>query len=260
MKHLHDFGDLSKWPVIGLRDEYVTGFQDEPHTHTRAQLLYACSGVMSVTVDHASFVLPPQRAVWIPSNHLHSIACRGPVSLRTLYFDEEATGMAGRDCHVVEISDFLRSLIVELATIEDRREFSEREHMIIKLMIGELQEMPDAPYSVPMPSDYRLLRVCNLIMQEPSETRSLDEMAKEAGMGRRTFTRLFKNQTGMGVAAWRHQVRLMEAISLLSTGQPVTSVAFDVGYESASAFTAMFNRSFGVPPSQYVARYMTVTA
>ena len=252
MKHFEDFGDLSAWPVVGLHDEYSAGFRDEPHSHSRAQLLYASSGVMSVTVENASFVVPPQRAVWIPSCHMHSVSCRGPVSLRTLYFDEEATGMAGRECHVVEVSDFLRALIVELARLETQRAFTEREHSIIKLMVGELKETPDAPYAVPMPSDFRLMRVCQAIMERPEETHSLDELARKAGMGRRTFTRLFKQQTGIGVAAWRHQVRLMEAISLLSTGRPITSIAFDVGYESASAFTAMFNRSFGVPPSQYL--------
>lgn len=254
MKHFDDFGDLSAWPVVGLHDEYSAGFRDEPHTHNRAQLLYASSGVMSVTVENANFVVPPQRAVWIPSHHVHNISCRGPVLLRTLYFDEEATGLSGRGCHIVEISDFLRALIIEIARLEIMREFTQREHRIIELMIGELKEMPNAPYSAPLPSDFRLMRVCQAIMERPDETHSLDDLARKAGMGRRTFTRLFKQQTGMGVAAWRHQVRLMEAISLLATGKPITSVAFDVGYESASAFTAMFNRSFGVPPSQYFSR------
>ena len=40
----------------------------------------------------------------------------------------------------------------------------------------------------------------------------------------------------------------------LAQGQPITSVAFDVGYESASAFSAMFHRVFGAPPSVYLAR------
>jgi AraC-like DNA-binding protein len=40
-------------------------------------------------------------------------------------------------------------------------------------------------------------------------------------------------------------------MSRLSTGQSVTAVAFDVGYSSPSAFTAMFRRAFGVPPTQF---------
>jgi len=46
-------------------------------------------------------------------------------------------------------------------------------------------------------------------------------------------------------------VRLAHALSLLSLGGAVTTVAFDVGYNSPSAFTAMFQRAFGVAPSHY---------
>jgi transcriptional regulator GlxA family with amidase domain len=103
-----------------------------------------------------------------------------------------------------------------------------------------------------MPADSRLLRVCQAILDDPADPRDIDDWANLASMGRRTFTRLFKQQTGMGLATWRQQVRLMEALSLLASGVSVTNVAYDVGYESPSAFTAMFHRSFGVPPSQYV--------
>jgi len=85
-------------------------------------------------------------------------------------------------------------------------------------------------------------------------------LAKVAGMGRRTFTRAFKNETGMGLAIWRQQARLVHALSLLSGGQPITQVAFEVGYDSPSAFTAMFHRAFGVPPSQFEVRSSTQTA
>jgi AraC-like DNA-binding protein len=37
----------------------------------------------------------------------------------------------------------------------------------------------------------------------------------------------------------------------LSTGTSVTAVAMDVGYDSASAFCAMFQRAFGISPSRF---------
>jgi AraC-like DNA-binding protein len=42
------------------------------------------------------------------------------------------------------------------------------------------------------------------------------------------------------------------ALTRLSGGKPVTTVAFDVGYRSPSAFTAMFRKAFGVTPTSYV--------
>ena len=103
-----------------------------------------------------------------------------------------------------------------------------------------------------MPTDPRLLRVCAPIPDDPSDPRDIDEWAGVAGMARRTFTRAFKRETGMGFAMWRQQVRLMDALALLSSGTPITQVAFEVGYDSPSSFSAMFRRAFGVSPGQYM--------
>jgi transcriptional regulator GlxA family with amidase domain len=100
-----------------------------------------------------------------------------------------------------------------------------------------------------MPRDERLRRVCEKIVADPADQRDLDDFARIAGMGRRTFTRTFRQETSMGFSHWRQQVRLMAALSLLKEGHSVTSIAYDVGYESPSSFTAMFHRVLGVPPS-----------
>jgi AraC-like DNA-binding protein len=253
MKRFIDSDD-PRIPVIGLEDEYPPGYTDNSHNHGRAQLLYASSGVMSVVVHAASFVIPPQRAVWIPSGMDHEVSCRGNVSLRTLYFDDSVHDLGDGSCRVIEVSDFLKALILEVAHFGSDYDMEGREGRIVKLLVDEIDAMPGAPYHAPMPRDPRLLRVCRAILDDPADQRDLDDWASVAGMGRRTFTRLFKQETGMGVSVWRQQVRLMEALSMLASGRPVTTVAFDVGYESPSAFTAMFHRAFGVPPSQYRVR------
>lgn len=249
MKHSTDFLDTQR-PVVTLDDEYPAGFIDPMHCHDRSQILFASSGVMSVTTRETSFVIPPQRAVWLPAGVMHEVSCRGPVSLRTLYLDRDM-GSDPDTCRVFEVSDFLKALILETVSFPPLYDVDGREGQIVRLMLDEIDVMPNAPYGVHMPSDYRLLRVCNAIINDPADVRDLDEWAKIAGMGRRTFTRAFKQQTGMGLAIWRQQVRLMEALSLLASGESVTMVAFEVGYDSPSAFSAMFRRAFGVPPSQY---------
>ena len=114
--------------------------------------------------------------------------------------------------------------------------------------------MPITPTDLPMPQDPRLLRVCHMLIDNPADPRDLDAWASVAAMGRRTFTRAFRRETGAGLATWRQQVRLMAAIPKLEAGQPVTTVAFDVGYDSPSAFAAMFHSVFGLAPSAFIAR------
>lgn len=237
-------------PVIALQDEYPAGFVDPMHSHEHVQILYASSGVMSVRTTETSFVIPPQRAVWLPAGMKHEVGCRGPVSLRTLYLP---CGPDRRqNCRVFEVSNLLKSLILAVIDFPPLYDIDGREGRIIGLLLDEIARMPNAPYQVSMPTDPRLLRVCNTILSCPSDPRDIDQWADLAAMGRRTFTRTFKHETGMGLAVWRQQVRLMEALSLLATGASITQVTYEVGYDSPSGFAAMFRRAFGVPPSQYL--------
>lgn len=242
--------DLDCRAVVGLADEYPAGFRDPEHSHERIQLLYASSGVMSVVTDTTSYVIPPQRAVWIPSGVPHEVSCRGPVSLRSLYIDPRYE-RGEPYCHIVEVSQLLKALIIEVTQIPLDAELTDRDEQVMSLLIREVIDSRKIPYAAPMPNDRRLVRVCREILEDPADQRDTNEWASMAGMSRRSFTRAFKRETGMGVAVWRQQVRLLEAISLLSTGAPVTSVAMNVGYESPSAFCAMFQKTFGVPPSKY---------
>jgi AraC-like DNA-binding protein len=240
-------------PIGVLSDEYPPGFHDPPHRHDRAQLLYAPVGEMLVITARASFVVPPQRAVWIPADLDHEIYVRGQTSLRSLYVTADVLRTELTRPRVIEVSRLLKELILEAASLPVEYDLNGREGRIMGLILDEITSTRDAPLEAPMPSDRRLVRVCTAILRDPSQTDMLEDWAKEAGMGRRTFTRLFREETGVSFAAWRQQVRLMEAVSRLSRGQPVTTVAFDVGYNSPSAFTAMFRRTFGMAPSQYLA-------
>jgi AraC-like DNA-binding protein len=240
-------------PVVGLRDEYPAGHTDPAHKHDRVQFLYACSGVMSVITPTATFIIPPQRGLWLPVGVEHEVSCRGSVSLRTLYIDPAYVSDASV-CQVVEVSDFLKALILEVVSFGTGRNLAERENRIIRLLLDEIACMPNAPFCAPMPMDDRLLRVCKAIIADPSDKRDIDDWAAFACMGRRTFTRAFQRETGMGLAVWRQQVRLMAALSMIASGLPVTNVAFETGYGSPSAFSAMFRRAFGMAPSAYLLR------
>ncbi len=252
MKHSADY-PLSTRPIMGFADEYSADFVDPFHSHQRSQLTYATSGVLSIVTEDTSFVLPPFRAIWIPAGTLHEVSCRGPVINYTLYIDPQIDTLPQR-CRVIEVSELVKALIFEIGHFPVDYDLDGREGRIARLLLEEIERMPSTPGEVVMPSDKRLLRVCRAILDDPADQRNLDDWADIAGMGRRTFTRLFKQETGAGLAVWRQQVRLMAALSRLASGQPITTVAFDVGYESPSAFTAMFHRAFGVPPSEYLSR------
>jgi AraC-like DNA-binding protein len=252
MKHSADY-PLASRPIMGFADEYPAGMIDPPHSHPRSQLTYCTSGVMMVIAADAVFMLPPGRAIWIPAGTAHEVRCRGPVSSCTLYIDP-ALDHAPQSARVVDVSELVRALIFEVGRFDPGYDLDAREGEIARLLLAELRRMPVTPTDVPMPQDPRLLRVCLALIENPTDDRDLDAWASMAAMGRRTFTRAFRRETGAGLATWRQQVRLIAAIPKLEAGQPVTTVAFDVGYESPSAFTATFHRVFGLAPSAFIAR------
>ncbi len=103
-----------------------------------------------------------------------------------------------------------------------------------------------------MPEDARLLGIAKSLISNPADQRGLGEWAKEVGASKRTLTRLFPAQTGMSFRAWRQQRRLLRALELLASGNNVTGVALEVGYDNTSAFISMFRRCLGATPARYM--------
>lgn len=238
-------------PLAALADEYPAGHIEPSHWHRRGQLLYASKGVMSVLTPAGGFVVPPKRAVWLPPMTPHEMRCREKVSLRTLYIDSQSNPHLPSTCCVIEVSELLRALIIAAVDIPVEYDFGGREGHIMALILNEIGAMPVAPLSAPIPADPRLARICRTLFREPAQNQNLAYWARAARMSRRTLTRLFRRETGMSFAAWRQQVRLLEALSRLAAGQSVTAVALDVGYLSPSAFTARFRQTFGTTPTHY---------
>ena len=66
--------------------------------------------------------------------------------------------------------------------------------------------------------------------------------------------RLFQRELGVSFSQWRQQAVLARAIPLLSQGRPLAQVARELGYQSQSAFSAMFRRAFGESPRAFFVR------
>ena len=160
-------------PVVGLADHYPAGHVDHFHSHERSQLSYAQSGVMSVVTDSSTFVLPPNRAIWIPATVRHMVSCRGDVDLNVLYIDPTLPGQPAA-CRVFDMPLLARALIEEILTFPHEYDETGREGRIVQLLIEEIQRVPQVPLSAPMPGDRRLRRVCDQIVADPSDQRDLD--------------------------------------------------------------------------------------
>src|SRR5690606_2564878 len=81
-------------------------------------------------------------------------------------------------------------------------------------------------------------------------------MVRLSGLAERSFKRRFTRATGMSPLEYVHALRLEEAKHLLeTTGQPVDTIASEVGYGDSSFFSRLFRRKVGLTPAQYRRRF-----
>jgi AraC-like DNA-binding protein len=240
-------------PIVAFGNDYPDDFEISPHYHSRSQFLHAGSGVMTVRTEHGAWVVPPQEAMWIPAGIVHSVRMIGPVTTRSLYVRIDAATDMPQTCQVLAISGLMRELL--LAAVELPADYQEegRDGLIMSLALAELRQLHSLPLSLPLPTDTKLARQCQKFLRKPLASVPIDAWAETLAMSRRSFTRFFKRETGMSFAHWARQACLLSAMRRLALGEAVTTVALDLGYESPAAFTTMFKKSLGVPPSRYFA-------
>ncbi|VTU20897.1 AraC family transcriptional regulator [Variovorax sp. PBL-E5] len=243
--------DMGAAPMVGLSMEIPAGTTVEPHEHGRGQLMFSSSGVMVIEGMGGSWVVPPQRAVWVPHHVRHTFHPATNLSLRNLLIRSDVDVPLPTACTFVRVTPLLRELI--LRVVEDPSTFRSTAHheRAIGLLFDEIDVCQVAPLLLPLPQDPRIRRICIALRENPADPRTLEDWADIACASGRTLTRLFLKETGVSFAHWRRQARLMAAMVRLGMGDSVTSTALDVGYESASAFIEMFRRTIGQTPGQY---------
>ncbi|MCY1447889.1 HTH-type transcriptional regulator NimR [compost metagenome] len=122
------------------------------------------------------------------------------------------------------------------------------------MLVDELRELPEAPFGLPLPSDPRLRRISEALQANPADNRSIENWAQWVGASRRTLVRLFQAQTQLSFREWRQRLRLLAALPLLAQGMSIATLANELGYDSVSAFIALFARHYGVTPGLYASR------
>lgn len=239
-------------PVIAIANDYPPAHELEWHSHRRGQLLYASKGVVALSTAHGAWVAPPERAVWTPGGVPHAVKMVGNVSTRSVLIEPGACPALGDQSQVIGVSPLLRSLLVEACALEREYDVEGRDGMVMALLLTELERAPVIPLAVPFPLTPALAARCHAFLAEPTPHDTIDGWSDALGLGRRAFTRLFRRETGMSFAEWRQQACVLVALPRLAAGDPVTTIALDLGYESPAAFATMFKRLLGVAPSRYL--------
>ncbi|MBK4994701.1 AraC family transcriptional regulator [Pseudomonas sp. S37] len=222
--------------------DYGHGDEVPSHCHTEDQLIYAASGVMRVSSEEGNWVIPGGHALWVPAGVSHAIRMQGVVCMRTLLLDAHI-----ERCQVIVVSGLLRELVLAASRMLDRRD---GEHARA-LILGELATARRIDAFVPTPQHPRLRGWCERFLRDPAQDLTLEQCGAQLNMSARSVARLFQREVGMSYGEWRARARVMLSQQCLAAGQPILNVALEHGYQSASAFAAMFKRILGYAPSDW---------
>ncbi len=231
----------------------AAGHDTGRHVHPLGQLIYCSAGVITVWTPAGSWVAPPRWAIWAPAGVRHSIRFAGAAELRTLYLRADVASCLPAECAVMAVSPVLRELVlkcVELGMLDER----EPAHCAMAIVIGaELSRRDTAPLTLPAPTSVAARAAAEMMTAAPGEGAGFGTpaLARRVGLSARTLERRFCAETGMTLAAWGRQARLLGSLRALAAGAQVKTAAAGAGFRTASAFVAAFRAAFGRTPGAY---------
>jgi len=235
--------------------QYKKGVRLDPHLHREAQLVYAARGTMQVTTPKGRWLVPPDRAVWVPARLIHAIDVLADIEMRTLYFDvawlkRERRSASLKSEFVVRVSPLLHQAILALF---EKRNTPERIDLLIRLAMLELHQAEDSATFVPLPQEPRSRRAADIVLRRPADTHDIDTLAQKVGTSARTLSRLFATETQLSFKSWCQRARIAAAIERLSTQANVSvkQLAADLGYASVPAFSHAFRQVTGKTPTEF---------
>lgn len=245
----HD--DATGWSATAI--SYRRGEADLPHYHLEGQLLFATRGVMLVETADRRWVIPPQRALWIPPLMIHSYRLLSRTELRAVYISStlitECTSFTRNNrTHVISAVPLAKELITGLF-MDDYSATTKRRMALLLLEI--ISEAPSVSTELPMPRDERLLRAVRKLMLSHRWEASLYGMADVANMSERTFSRMFLRDTGFSFRTWKQRARIYASLDLLADNLPVKQIAWQLGFSCPAAFSTAFHSVMRVAPSEF---------
>lgn len=173
------------------------------------------------------------------------------VSTRSLYIEPGAVDL-GERCQVISVSPLMRHLLMEAVELPLTYDLAGRDGVLVDLLLHELVRSAPLPLHIPLPSDGRLLELCQTFLHQPNAHQSPQHWADQLHVSLRTFNRLFRQQTGLSFSQWRQRACVVLALARLAAGEAVTRIALDFGYDSPAAFSTMFRRILGQAPSVWL--------
>lgn len=221
------------------------------HRHAGGEFVYSFSGVIEVKVAGHHYLAPPQYGLWLPPNVEHVGLTRYETCHSSVYIaPERCAALPLKPC-ALTVSPLVRAILDHLRLHPQASPRTDADERLLQVLVDQLALAPCAGSYLPTSDDPLLGPVLHMLEANPGDDRSLPELARAANTTERTLMRRCQRDLGMSFVEWRQRLRVVKAMPLLEAGRTVETIAFDLGYGSASAFITMFRRLMGVTPDEF---------
>lgn len=245
--------EVGKTPIHGMVLKLPRGGRIGTHKHFRGQIMAANVGSVMINANGVHNIIGGNKCLWIPEDTAHNAVALTQTVLYNLQILKEFSGNFPRECSVITVSTLFNMLLSSVIKGGDWDIYKNiKAKKIIELLPFESRVDINDAVSFNLPHDPRIRKICETLLQNSADNRSLADWSLTVGGCSRTLERSFRRQTSLTFSEWRRGVRIQDAIVRLRRGHSVTAVALDVGYSDVGAFITMFRRVTGVTPRQFI--------
>ena len=263
----------SKLPAHGVVVEshhHEPDFRTASHTHGHHNVIYVVSGQGQCRVGEAAYSVQPNTALILKKGQLHQLidAPKTPMVVFVLYFANRLAMLDKRSlkafkelptCLAVpphrspKIRRALRTMLHEQNARTEHFELA-MQQCLASILLELFRTRDDQRQSPAARADSRhsitrVEDVLHYLTTHYYEVHSLSSAAKMAHLSRRQFSNLCRRMTKTSFTQFVNGIRVEKAREMIThSDRPVSSIAFEVGFEDLSTFYRAFRKRFRASP------------
>lgn len=229
---------------------------------TSGQLIFSSNGLLIVHSESDHWLVPPTMVLRLLPGVVYRVSKADQVSVQVIELADDLSKHLALENAVYRLTPLLRELLEALATSANTSLSRNKKATLLIDLLNQAGVWRDgvSPRCLGEPNDARVAHICDYVYENLDSSKTLQKWAAELKHDTRTLHRLFVQEFGMPFVQWRQQTRLLAALGWLAEGRQVMHIALDLGYQSQSAFAAMFRRNMGITPSEWQASQLSVAS
>lgn len=238
---------------------------EELHRQAETEILYIIKSGSYVKIENAFYKLMPRDIVIINSGELFSIIPENESIIAHIQIEQKELDFVRKDlkffCNssIDRINDYseLRGTIRDLIKIFTNQNANTElrkkgmEYILLDCLIRNYI-INDGPDQNKDKSEFLWNDVYAYIRERVDSPISLDEVSKMMFMSKSSFSRFFKQKTGMNFSKYLIQSRIDHAvIDLEKSEKSISQIASEHGFSNSSAFSSSFRKFKGISPTLF---------